>query len=119
MDKKIEFVDLLCAACIDSDKPELPLVAKPSLDLITEVLMKSWNAKPRYGNACGIFIDVIEAGAEESLNSYFASGSIDEPLTQRWLSERYENAIKPFIEEHKAPGDLENWTLRLSIAELP
>ena len=74
--------------------------------------MKSWNAKPRCGNACGIFI-------EESLNSYFASGSIDEPLTQRWLSERYENAIKPFIEEHEALGDMENRTLRLSIAELP
>lgn len=30
MKEKIELVDLLCAACIDSDKPELPLAAKQS-----------------------------------------------------------------------------------------
>lgn len=117
--KETDLVDLLCASCLDDNIPELLLADKPSLKLIRDVLMKGWNAKPHCSNgAYGIFIDVVAIDTGKSLNTYFTSGRVDDDSNQRWLCERYENAIEPFIEEHKALGDLTNWKLKFRIAEL-
>lgn len=119
MSRDIDLVDLLCASCLDDNIPELLLADKPSLKLIRDVLMKRWNAKPRCSNgAYGIFIDVVAIDTGKSLNTYFTSSRVDDDSNQIWLCERYENAIKPFIEEHKALGDLTNWKLKFRIAEL-
>lgn len=119
MSNEINLLYLLCTTCLDEEIPELYLADKPSFEIISTIIMEQWtNMYPCREWSYGIFIDIIKIDTNKLLNTYFSTGKPDEPSVQRWLLERYDNAIKPFIDKHETLGDLYNWKLKLRISEM-